>query len=159
MNFWIIILIILAILVGILIVLYFVGKRMQKKQDEQQEQIEASKQQVTLLIIDKKRLPVKQSGLPQQVIDSTPWYARRGKLPIVKAKVGPQIVNMVCDEGIFDTIPLKTQIKADVSGIYIVGARTMKGKRLVSTEPPKKKGWWGRTIDKLQEKAGAKPVK
>ena len=107
----------------------------------------------------KKKLKLKESGLPQQVIDSTPWYARRGKLPIVKAKVGPQIVNMVCDEGIFDTIPLKTQIKADVSGIYIVGARTMKGKRLVSTEPPKKKGWWGRTMDRLQEKAGAKSVK
>jgi len=155
----IVLLIILAILIAAMIALYFIGQRLQKKQDESQAMIDQNKQTVTLLVIDKKKLTLKESGLPQQVIDSTPWYARRGKLPIVKAKVGPQIVNMVCDEGIFDTIPLKTQIKADVSGIYIVGARTMKGKRLVSTEPPKKKGWWGRTMDRLQEKAGAKSVK
>ena len=155
----IVLLIILAILLVAMIALYFIGQRLQKKQDESQAMIDQNKQTVTLLVIDKKKLKLKESGLPQQVIDSTPWYARRGKLPIVKAKVGPQIVNMVCDEGIFDTIPLKTQIKADVSGIYIVGARTMKGKRLVSTEPPKKKGWWGRTMDRLQEKAGAQSVK
>ena len=66
---------------------------------------------------------------------------------------------MVCDEAIFDIIPVKKTIKAEVSGMYIVSARDAKGKKLYSDQPPKKKGWWGRTIDKLQEKAGAKPVK
>ena len=42
-----------------------------------------------------------------------------------------------------------------VSGIYIVEARNMKGGRLQSDAPPKKKTW----VDKLQEKAGAKSVK
>ena len=82
-----VLLIILIVLVIALIVLYFVGRKMQKKQMAQQEQMEAAKQTVSMLIIDKKRLPVKNSGLPQVVIDQTPKLMRRSKLPIVKAKV------------------------------------------------------------------------
>ena len=89
MKVWQILLIILVIVVAVLAVLYFVGKRMEKKQAEQQEQMEAMKQQVSMLIIDKKKLKLKESGLPQMVIDQTPKYMRRAKLPIVKAKIGP----------------------------------------------------------------------
>ena len=56
------------------------------------EQLEAMKQQVTMLIIDKKRMKLKDAGLPQMVIDQTPKYLRGSKLPIVKAKVGPRIM-------------------------------------------------------------------
>ena len=87
-----VLLIILIVLVIALIVLYFVGRKMQKKQMAQQEQMEAAKQTVSILNIDKKRLPVKNSGLPQVVIDQTPKLMRRSKLPIVKAKVGPRIM-------------------------------------------------------------------
>ena len=55
----IVLLIILAVLVIVLLVLYFLGKRMQKKQDEQQAQIDASKQTVSMLIIDKKKMKIK----------------------------------------------------------------------------------------------------
>ena len=98
MKVWQILLIILLVLIAILAVLYFLGKRAQKKQEEQQAQIEAAKQTMHMLIIDKKRLPIKQSGLPQMVIDQTPKLMRRSKLPIVKAKVGPKIVTMVAEE-------------------------------------------------------------
>ena len=94
----IVLLCIMAVLVIAIIVLYFLGKKAQKKQNEQQAQIEANKQSVTMLIIDKKRMPIKDSGLPQFVIDQTPKYLRRSKLPVVKAKVGPQIMSLVCDE-------------------------------------------------------------
>ena len=120
MKVWQILLIILLVLIAILAVLYFLGKRAQKKQEEQQAQIEAAKQTIHMLIIDKKRLPIKQSGLPQMVIDQTPKLMRRSKLPIVKAKVGPKIVTLVADEQVFDLIPVKKEVKADVSGIYTV---------------------------------------
>ena len=68
---------------------------MQKKQESQQEQIEAAKQTVSMLIIDKKRMKLKESGLPQMVIDQTPKMMRRAKLPIVKAKIGPRIMTLV----------------------------------------------------------------
>ncbi len=107
----IVLLVILVILIGLLIGLYFFGKKTQKKQEEQQAQIEASKQTVSMLVIDKKRMPLKESGLPQMVIDQTPKLLRRSKLPIVKAKVGPKISILIADEKVFDLIPVKKEIK------------------------------------------------
>ena len=69
--------------------------------------MEAAKQTITMLVIDKKRLPIKQSGLPQMVIDQTPKLMRRSKLPIVKAKIGPRIMSLVADESVYDLIPVK----------------------------------------------------
>ena len=140
-----ILLIILIILVIGLVVLYFLGKKAQKKQEAQQEQMEAAKQTISMLIIDKKRLPIKQSGLPQMVIDQTPKLMRRSKLPIVKAKIGPKIMTLVADESIYDLIPVKKEVKADVSGIYIIGVRGLRG---ALTPPAKKKGWLARMKDK-----------
>ena len=98
----IVLLVILVILIAALIGLYFFGKKAQKKQEEQQAQIEATKQTVSMLVIDKKRMPLKESGLPQMVIEQTPKLMRRSKLPIVKAKIGPKIAIMIADEKVFD---------------------------------------------------------
>ncbi|MFI3213735.1 MAG: hypothetical protein R3Y24_10370 [Eubacteriales bacterium] len=153
----IVLLVILAVLIVAVIVLYFLGKKTQKKQAEQQEQLEAAKQTVSMLIIDKKRMRMKESGLPQSVIDSTPKLMRRSKLPIVKAKIGPQIMTLVCDEKIFESVPVKKEVKAVVSGIYITSVKGLHGKS-VATEQ-KKKGWFKRAVEAAQEKAGVNPVK
>ena len=119
----IVLLVILAVLLIAVVVLYFLGKKAQKKQDEQQAQIEAMKQTVSMLIIDKKRMKLKDAGLPQAVIEQTPKWLRGSKLPIVKAKVGPQIMSLISEEKIFDSIPVKKEVKAVVSGIYITDVR------------------------------------
>ena len=150
----IVLLIILVILIAILIALYFLGKRLEARQAQSDAQIQYMKQPMTLLVIDKKRLRLKEAGLPDQVIQQTPWYAKRSKVPVVKAKVGPQFINFICDEKIFDSVPVKKQVKAMVSGIYIVEVKGIRGSLQTDGEP-KKKSW----IEKLQEKAGAKPVK
>ncbi len=154
---WIVFFVILAILVIGAVVLYFLGKKAQKKQAEQQALLEANKQTVSMLIIDKKRMKLKESGLPQMVIDQTPKMMRGSKLPIVKAKVGPQIMSLVSDEKIYDSIPVKKEVKAVVSGIYILDVKGLHGK--VPAAPPKKKGFFKRALEAAQEKAGAKPVK
>ena len=115
--------------------LFLRKKKLRKKQDEQQAQIQANKQTVSMLVIDKKRMPLKDSGLPQMVIDQTPKLMRRSKLPIVKAKVGPKINILIADEKVFDLIPVKKEIKAEVSGLYIVGVKGIRG----SLEAPQKK--------------------
>ena len=127
MKPWIIVLIVLAVIAVILGLLYYFGKKAQTKQAAQQEQMEAMKQTVSMLIIDKKKLRMKDSGLPQMVIDQTPKMMRRAKLPIVKAKVGPRIMTLICDAAIFDQIPVKKEVKATVSGIYITGVRCCSG--------------------------------
>lgn len=137
-----VLLVILAILVIALVALYFWGKKAQKKQDEQQAQIEATKQTVSMLVIDKKRMRLKESGLPQMVIDQTPKMLRRSKLPIVKAKVGPKISILIADERVFELIPVKKEIKAEVSGLYIVGVKGIRGS--LETPVKKKKGFFAR---------------
>ena len=141
----IVLLVILVILIGVLVALYFFGKKAQKKQEEQQAQIEATKQTVSMLVIDKKRLPHKNSGLPQMVIDQTPKLMRRSKLPIVKAKVGPKISVLIADEKVFDLIPVKKEIKAEVSGLYIVGVRGIRGPL---ETPQKKQNFFKRIFEK-----------
>ncbi len=153
----IVLLSILVVLIIVAVVLYFLGRRTQKKQAEQQSQIEANKQTVSMLIIDKKRMKMKEAGLPQIVIDQTPKLLRGSKLPIVKAKVGPQMMTLVCDEKIFDSVPVKKEVKAIVSGIYIIGVKGLHGS--VKAPAPKKKSFWKRAVDTIQEKGGAKPLK
>ena len=142
----IVLLVILAVLIVGLIVLYFLGKKAQKKRDEQEAQLAANSQTVSMLIIDKKRLRLKDSGLPQVVIDQTPKMMRRTKLPIVKAKVGPKVMSLIADESVFDYIPVKKEVKATVSGIYITKVTGVRGPL---EKPEGKKSW--RT--KLKEKA------
>ncbi len=158
MEPWAIVLLVIAIVLVIaVIVIFFLGKKAQKKQAEQQEMMDANKQTVSMLIIDKKRMKLKESGLPQMVIDQTPKLMRNTKMPIIKAKVGPQIMSLVSDEKIFDSIPIKKEVKAVVSGIYVLEVKGLHGK--VETKPEKKKGFFKRISDKVQEKGGAKPIK
>lgn len=154
---WIVLIVTLVIIAVFAAALYFLGKKAKKRQEEQQQQIDANKQTLSMLIIDKKRMKIKESGLPAAVIAQTPKIMRSSKLPIVKVKVGPQVMNLVCDEKIFDSVPVKKEVKAVVSGIYITEVR---GYRATKTnEPQKKKGFFARTWERAKEKAGVKQVK
>lgn len=133
--------VVIAVLVGILVALYFFGKRMQKKQEESQKTIDAAAQQISMLIIDKKVMKLKEANLPAQVIESTPWYLRRSKVPIIKAKVGPKIMTFMCDSAVYDIVPLKKEVKATVSGIYLTAVKGIRGPLAV---PEKKKGFFAR---------------
>jgi len=131
----IILLVILVILIIAAVVLYFLGKKAQKRQEEQQEQLEAASQVVSMLVIDKGKMKLKEAGFPAIVLENTPKYLRRTKVPVVKAKVGPKIMTLMCDAAIFDQIPIKKEVKATVSGIYITAVRGVRG----SLETPEKK--------------------
>ena len=80
-TFTIVLLIILVILIVACVVLYFVGKKAEKKQADQQAQLDAVAQTVSILVIDKGRMKLKEAGLPDIVIENTPKYLRRSKVP------------------------------------------------------------------------------
>ena len=142
----IVLLVIALVLTAAFVALYFFTKRMEKKQDAQREQMDAMAQSMSMLIIDKKRMRLKDSGLPQTVIDQSPKILRRSKVPIVKAKIGPRVMTLMCDEAIFDQVPVKKEVKAVVSGIYITAVKGLRG--TVDTTEQKKKGFWARTKEK-----------
>ena len=154
---WIVFIVIMVILAAIIVTLVILGKKAQKKQAEQQQQLDAMKQTVTMLIIDKKRMKIKDAGLPQAVLDQTPKYLRGSKLPILKVRVGNRVMSLICDEKIFESVPVKKEVKATVSGIYVTGVKGLHGK--AQQAPAKKKSIFKQAMEKAQEKAGAKQVK
>ena len=141
----IVLLVILAILIIACIILYFLGKKAEKKQAEQQEQLDAVKQTVSMLIIDKGRVRLRDAGFPPIVVENTPKYLRRSKVPVVKAKVGPKVMTLMCDAQIYPIIPVKKEVKATISGIYITGVKGLRGPL---ETPEKKKGFFARLRNK-----------
>ena len=152
-TFWNVLIVILLVLVIALALLYYFGQKAQKKQAAQQEQLEATRQVVSMLIIDKKRLKLKESGLPQIVIDQTPWYMRRTKIPVVKAKIGPKIQTLISETTIqvFELLPVKKEVKVVVSGIYITEIKSVRGGRVEA--PQQKKSLRVRLSEKLLRKS------
>lgn len=149
-TFLIVLGIIALILIAVMVVLYFVGKKMQKRQDESQAQMQAASQTATILVIDKKRMKLKDSGLPKMVLENTPKYLRGSKVPIVKAKIGPKVMSLMCDEKIFPVLPVKKELKVVISGIYIMG---VKGRNVLES-PEEKLGFWQKAKLKALKKAG-----
>ncbi len=144
-TFTTVLLVILVILIIACIVLYFLGKKAQKKQEAQKEQLDAVKQTVSMLVIDKGRVRLRDAGFPPIVLENTPKYLRRSKVPVVKAKVGPKVMTLMCDAEIFPLIPVKKEVKATVSGIYITGVKGLRGSL---DTPQKKKGFFARLRNK-----------
>lgn len=119
----IVMLVVLVVLIAALVALSIYGKKLQERQEQSQQELENASQNVSLLVIDKKRMKLKDAGLPQLILDQTPKYMRGRKVPIVKAKIGPKIMSFICDEKIFEVIPVKKEVRAMISGIYIMGVK------------------------------------
>lgn len=146
----IIFLVVLVVLIGICVGLYFFGKKAEKKQAEQKEQMDAVAQTVSMLVIDKKRLKLKEAGLPAAVVENTPKYLRRTRVPIVKAKIGPKIMTLMCEEKVFEVLPVKKEAKVVLSGIYITGIKSVRG-GIPEVAKKKKKGLFSRFKKKRTE--------
>ena len=121
---------------------------MEKKQVESQAMIDAAKQVVTIMAIDKKKMKFTEAGLPQMVVDQTPWYAKRMKVPVVKAKIGPKIMTMLADEKVFEQLPLKTEAKVVISGLYITDIKYVRG----GIPPMPKKKTFGQKVKGIFKK-------
>ena len=136
----IVLIVVVAVLLVAVIVLFFIGRKAEKKQAEQEQAMKENAQTISLFVIDKKKLKLKDSGLPSIVLEQTPKYARRAKVPIVKVKAGPRVMNLIADAKVFEQILPKQEIKATVSGMYITSFKRIRGP--VYEPPKKKKRFW-----------------
>ena len=73
------------------------------------------------------------------IVDWQP-YVILTKVPIVKVKAGPRVMNLIADAKIYDQILPKQEIKATVSGIYITSFKRIRGP--IYEPPKKKKHFW-----------------
>lgn len=105
--------------------------------------MDAVAQTVSMLVIDKKRLKLKEAGFPAAVVENTPKYLRRTRVPIVKAKIGPKIMTLMCEEKVFEVLPVKKEAKVVLSGIYITGIKSVRG-GIPEVAKKKKKGLFSR---------------
>ena len=149
MGFWTIFWIVIAILAAVLAGLYFWGRKLQTKYDEQQQLIKDNKQSATIFVIDKKKDHVTNLKLPKQMKDQLPWIYKKRKMPVVIAKIGPQIQTLMCDQKVYDSIPTKKQIKVELAGILIVNV--LSGK-LPETKKNKFFSKKGKKADKKEKK-------
>lgn len=148
-SVWMIVtLVILVVLIAAVVALSIYGRKLQKRQEQSQIELENAAQSVSMLVIDKKRMKLSEAGLPQIVLEQTPKYMRNRKVPIVKAKIGPRIMPLICDEKYFELIPTKKEVKAMVSGIYIM---SVKGLRTNLEQHQKKLKFSEKMRKKLEE--------
>ena len=129
-----IVFIVLGVIAVILVILYFLGSKLQTKQANANKAMQQMSMVVSLLVIDKQTLRVKDSGLMKQVQDAIPAYIRWRKFPIVKARVikaniagGAQVMSFICDPKVFKIMPVKTEVKVTIAGVYITKLHSAKG--------------------------------
>ncbi len=145
---WIALIIVTVVLIGGFIALTIAGKKLQKKQEESEATMRQGAQLVSIFVIEKARKKLTEAGFPSIVVEQTPKYLRRSKVPVVKAKVGPKIASLMCDEKAFGLIPEKKEVKVLLNGIYIVEAKSARGGL---EPPPVKKNWRQKLRDKYDQ--------
>ena len=150
METWMIVTLVIALVVTAgLIALYIFGSKMQKKQEKAQADMMVGAQTYSILVIDKKKMKLKEAGFPAIVLEQTPKYLRNSKVPVVKAKIGPKVMSLMCEPKIFDLIPVKKEVKAVMNGIYIID---VKGARGGLAEKPEKLSFMQKIKAKLAKK-------
>lgn len=129
-----IVIIILVIIAAILGLLYFFGSKLQARQVTADKAMKQMSMVVSLLVLDKNKCHIKDSGLMKQVQDAIPAYMRWRKFPIVKARIvkaniagGAQVMSFICDPKVYKVIPVKTEVKVTIAGIYITKLHSAKG--------------------------------
>lgn len=138
-----------VVLIAALVFLFIYGRKLQRKQNEAEKQMEAMKQQVSILVIDKQKKRMIDSGLPDAVIQQTPKYSRRMKVPVVRAKIGPRVMNLIADVKVYEILPVKKTCTVTISGIYITELKSVRGGSVPKL--PEKKGFMAKLRDKASD--------
>jgi len=121
MDWWWLYLI-LAVVIGLLVAGYFfLKKKMQKKMDDQKELVDQHKVAATILVLEKRMDKINNANIPKGVIEQIPKIYKLKKIPIVKAKIGPQVMDLLCEEDIFSKLPEKKSVNVEIAGIFIAG--------------------------------------
>jgi uncharacterized membrane protein YqiK len=112
--------IIVVVIIALVIGFKIFRKRMMKRMEKQKAVVDQHKVTTSIFVIEKKKGKIADARLPKSVIDQIPTIYKIRKLPLVTAKVGPQIVTLICEEDVFKKLPEKKNVRVDLAGIFIV---------------------------------------
>lgn len=124
-----ILVIIFIVIAALGVGLYFLNRWAGRRMADQQDAVERTKTTVSIYVIDKKKDKVTNANFPKAVMEQMPKWSRMMKMPLVKAKIGPQIMTLMCDNKVFPVLPVKKTVKVDLAGMYIVSMKGMKTKK------------------------------
>lgn len=127
-GWWDIIILVSVILVGLGVGFYFLNKWAGRRASQQQEMVEQHKQTVQLYVIDKKKDKITNANFPKAMADQMPRLSKMMKMPLVKVKIGAQIMTMLCEKDAFEALPVKKTVTVEIAGAYIVSMKGMKTK-------------------------------
>ncbi|MCL2421981.1 MAG: hypothetical protein FWD03_09000 [Defluviitaleaceae bacterium] len=140
MGPWDIGILIFVIIAVIGAAVYFLNRWASKRMVDHSSMVERTKQTVSMYIIDKKKEKMQNANFPKAVLEQIPRWHKFMKMPLVKAKIGPQIMTLMCDKQVFDALPVKKTVKVDLAGIYIVSMKGMKTKQEMAALRRERKG-------------------
>ena len=155
--FWDILLLLALLAVVIGVAFYFLNKWAGKKTAEQQDLVKQHKQTVSIYVIDKKKDKITNANFPKAMAEQIPRMGKLMKMPLVKAKIGPQIMTLICDGDVFPALPLKKTVTVELAGAYIVGMKGMKTKmEMAELRKSRRKDGGGDAPQKWHEKITSK---
>ena len=126
---WVDILLIIIVVLGAIVAgLYFLNRWAGKRVADQQDMVEKTKQSASIYVIDMRRDKAANVNLPKVVMDNLPRTAKIMKMYFVKAKIGPQIVTLMCEKTVFNALDVKKTFQVELAGIYIASVKGMKTK-------------------------------
>jgi len=126
---WWILYLILAVVIGAIVAGYFfLKKKMEEKISLQKDLVDQHKVTTQILVLEKRMDKVDNANIPKNVVAQIPKIYKIKKVPIVIAKIGPQVMDLLCDEEVFEKIPEKKTINVELAGIFIAGIKSAKAK-------------------------------
>lgn len=129
MTFWqewggyILIAIVLALIVAGFFVYRFLKQKLQKRMDDQQAMVNQHKVPASILVLEKRRDRIQNANVPKSVIEQVPKIYKLKKMPIVKAKIGPQVMDLLCEEEVFEKLPERKTVRVELAGIFIASVK------------------------------------
>jgi len=128
-KWWILYIILGVIIAAIVAGYFFLKKRMEKKVSLQKDLVDQHKVATSILVLEKRMDKVNNANMPKSVIAQIPKIYKFRKVPIVKAKIGPQVMDLLCDEDIFNKLPERKSVNVELAGIFIAGIKGGKPKK------------------------------
>ena len=128
-KWWILYIILGVVIAATVAGWFFLKKRMEQKVSLQKDLVDQHKIATSILILEKRMDKVSNANIPKSVIAQIPKIYKFRKVPIVKAKIGPQVMDLLCDEDIFNKLPERKSVNVELAGIFIAGIKQQKGKK------------------------------
>ena len=121
MEWWHLYIILAVVIAALVVGFLFLRKKFKKRMDDQETMVNQHKVTTSILILEKRKDKVENANIPKSVIGQIPKLYKIKKVPLVKAKIGQQVMDLLCDEAVFDKLPERKTVRVELAGIFIAG--------------------------------------